>query len=76
MFTAEDGAMEIIENATDKYQKQFDEEFPLYEYTYITGNDNYDFTVDGAKQLAAFINGRIDIDKPVTVPDDYYERDY
>lgn len=76
MFSAEGGAMEIIEKATDEYQKHFDNEFPLYEYIHVTSDEIYDFSIAGAKQLAAFINGRIDINKPVKVPDDYYERVY
>jgi len=76
MFSAEGGAMDIVGKAVDKYEKHFDEVFPLYEYLNITSNDDYDFSVKGSKQLATFIDGRIDIDKPVAIPDDYNDRMY
>lgn len=76
MFSSEDGAYQIIEEAIAKYEKHFNLDFPLYEYIHITKNDHYDFSLDGAENLLSLINKQIEVDEPVEVPKDYFERRY
>lgn len=76
MFSSEEGAYSIIEDAISKYEEHFDLDFPIYEYIHITKNDHYDFSVAGAKKLGKFIDQRIEKNDPVNVPEDYYERRY
>ncbi|EPI05056.1 coenzyme F420 hydrogenase domain protein [Enterococcus faecalis 13-SD-W-01] len=76
MFTSEEGAYPIINEAVDKYEKHFKQSFPLYEYIYVTKDKNYDFSISGAKKLSKLINGRIQSNKAVDVPPDYNERLY
>lgn len=76
MFTSEDGAYPIINEAVDKYEKHFNKKFPLYEYIHITKSNQYDFSISGAKKLLKLINGRIQSNKVVDIPPDYNERLY
>lgn len=76
MFTSEDGAYPIIDTAVNKYENYFGKEFPLYEYVHITKNDRYDFSLKGAERLRTFIDGCIDSNNPVEVPEDYHDRLY
>ncbi|HIB1875260.1 TPA: hypothetical protein ACWWCX_002694 [Enterococcus faecium] len=76
MFTREDGAGDIINDALEKYEKHFNVEFPLYEYISMTESDRYDFSVDGAKRLSKFIDERIATNTPVKIPEGYNERIY
>lgn len=76
MFSAEDGAMAIIEPAVEKYETHFSKTFPLYDYIEMTKSDEWDFSVKGGKKLVGFIEERIKNDNPVEVPDDYEDRTY
>ena len=76
MFTSEEGAYPVINKAVDKYEKHFNKEFPLYEYIHITKNNQYDFSLSGAKRLSKLINERIWNNEAVDVPLDYHERLY
>lgn len=76
MFSAEDGAMKIIEPAIEKYESYFEQTFPIYEYIGITQSGGWDFSVEGGKKLASFIDERIAKEKPVSIPDGYEDRDY
>ena len=63
MFSCEDGAWSIIDDAVKKYEQHFHDEFPIYEYL-------------GAKKLAKFIDEHIKENKSVHVPSDYHSRLY
>lgn len=78
MFSAEGKAGEIVDKAIEKYELHFDLDFPLYtkEFLTLVANDKYDISLDGAKRLKKFINDRIKENKPVDVPEDYYDRIY
>ena len=76
LFTAEVGAMSIIDAAVEKYEEHFEQEFPLYEFTRLTSEGEYDFSIAGAKRLEKFIDGRIKDNKPVMIPDGYEDRKY
>lgn len=76
MFSAEDGAMEIIEQAIEKYELHFGKVFPLYEYTEMTRSDDNDFSVVGGEMLSKFIDTCIKNEDPVNVPEGYEERLY
>ncbi|MCV3315844.1 hypothetical protein NVV78_07805 [Pediococcus ethanolidurans] len=76
LFSAEDGASKILNEALDRYEQHFKEGFPIYEYINITSNDDYDISISGVKKLADFISKRIEINLPVEVPKDYWERMY
>lgn len=76
LFSFEEGSGEIIDRAIEKYEKSFNMEFPLYEYIEITRNQEYDFSLDGAKKLTEFINEKIDNGMPVPIPSDYFNRNY
>ena len=76
MFAAEEGAMGIVDAAVEKYEEHFEQEFPLYEFTRLTSEGEYDFSIAGAKRLEKFIEGRIKDNKPVKVPEGYEYRKY
>ena len=76
LFTAEVGAMSIIDAIVEKYEGHFEQEFPLYEFTRLTSEGEYDFSIAGAKRLEKFIDGRIKDNKPVKVPEGYEYRKY
>ncbi|MCO5404442.1 hypothetical protein [Enterococcus faecalis] len=76
MFSAEDGAMALIEPAVEKYESHFGKTFPLYEYIDMTQSEGWDFSVEGGKKLTAFIEERIKNDDPVEIPADYEDRTY
>jgi hypothetical protein len=76
MFTSEEGAMKIVDAATQAYSEHFDEEFPLLAYVYMTKNKEYDFSTKGAKKLEKYINRHIKDDRPVPIPEGYSEHYY
>lgn len=76
MFTFEDGSGVMIDNAVEKYESHFGLTFPLYEFIRTTSNDDYDFSVAGAKRLEKFIEGRIKDNNPVKIPEGYEDRKY
>ncbi|EPH98177.1 coenzyme F420 hydrogenase domain protein [Enterococcus faecalis 13-SD-W-01] len=76
MFTSEEGAYPIINEAVDKYENHFSKEFPLYEYLHITKDEKYDFSLAGANKLAQFIEDCINDKKPVLIPEGYDDRLY
>ena len=76
LFTAEVGAMSIIDATVEKYEGHFEQEFPLYEFTRLTSNGEYDFSIAGAKRLEKFIDVRIKDNNPVKIPDGYEYRKY
>lgn len=76
MFTAEDGAGEIIDQAMERYEKKFGTGFPLYEHIDLTLSDQYDFSLKGAKRLEKWIDGLIKTNTPAPKPADYDERMY
>ena len=76
MFAAEEGAMGIVDAAVEKYEEHFEQEFPLYEFTRLTSEGEYDFSIAGAKRLEKFIEGRIKDNKPVNIPEGYEYRKY
>jgi len=76
MFTFEDGAGVIISQATSKYESLFGERFPLYEYIGVTQDDDYDFSLQGAKRLSNVINDAITRNEPVPTPSGYADRVY
>lgn len=76
LFSFEEGSGEIIDRAVEKYEKCFNTEFPLYEHIEITRNQEYDFSLDGAKKLAEFIDETIENGTPVPMPADYFDRNY
>lgn len=49
MFSCEDGAWPIIDAAIKKYKQHFHDEFPIYEYIDVTKSDDFDFSIQGAK---------------------------
>lgn len=76
MFSAEEGAMGIIDTVVEKYEEHFEQEFPLYEFTRLTSEGEYDFSKAGAKRLEKFIEGRIKDNNPVKIPEGYEDRKY
>jgi hypothetical protein len=76
MFIWEQGAGEIIDKATERYERHFSEGFPLYEYFEITRNKGYDFSVKGVRRLERLIDEHIAENTPVHTPKGYWERDY
>ena len=74
MFRVESG-MDIIENATERYEKHFNKAFPLYEYIDIAEIDGT-ITTEGAKKLEKFIETHIEADEEVYTPEDYDTRLY
>lgn len=76
MFSAEDGAMGIINPAVEKYEGHFERTFPLFEYIYLTRSKRYDFSIDGAKKLVDLIEKCITLNEPVPIPKGYEERVY
>lgn len=78
MFNAEGKAGKIVDEAIEKYESHFELDFPLYTNEFLTmvANDKYDVSLDGAKRLKKFINDKIKENKPVDVPEDYYDRIY
>jgi len=76
MFSAEDGAMGIINPAVEKYEEHFKRIFPLYEYIYLTKSKKYDFSIDGAKKLVDLIEKCVAVNEPVPIPEGYEDRVY
>lgn len=76
MLSVEDGAAEILKAATDKYEQAFQEDFPIFEYVYMTSGNGYNISIAGAKRLNEFIKKRIADKQPVKIPDGYNERVY
>lgn len=76
MFTFENGAGVIINQAVGKYENHFNKKFPLYEYIGTTQSKGYDFSMEGAKRLANVINDAITRNKPVPTPSGYTDRVY
>lgn len=73
MLYWEDGSMAIVDQATEKYEAHFDEQFPLMEYIDITREGDYDVSISGAKRLSEMIEDRILTNKPVAVPEGYQD---
>ena len=76
MFTVEEGAWELVEEAINEYEEHFDSIFPIYEYLDMASNKEYDVSVEGSKKLINFITGRIVEDNPVDIPLGYEDRTY
>lgn len=76
MFTWEDGANEIIEESMQRYEDELEDEFPLFAYTEVTQNEEYDFSEKGALQLRGLINDLIEKEELAEKPPDYDERIY
>lgn len=76
MFSFEEGAGKIIDRAVSKYERHFDAIFPIHEYSEVTANEDYDFSLDGSKKLADFIDQRIKGNNPVPIPEGYEDRVY
>lgn len=76
MFSIEKGSMEIINTSISEYKSKFKQDFPLYEYLYLTREKGYDFSLVGAFKLAKFIALQIELGKPVPTPKGYNERIY
>lgn len=76
MFSFEYGAEDIIDRAVNKYKNHFDQGFPLYEFIHINREDDYDFSVAGARRLEKYIRKRIQQNKRVPIPEGYYDRVY
>lgn len=76
LFSAESGAMAIINQVMAKYESYFQIGFSLYEYLNITRSENYDFSVKGAYRVKKLIDGCLETGIPVDTPDDYHDRIY
>lgn len=76
MFSFEERVSDIIDPAVDRYESHFKTEFPLYEFKEMTKSKDYDFSIEGSKKLAEFIEERIKLNKPVEIPEGYEERLY
>lgn len=76
MFTVEEGAWELVEEAINEYEEHFDSIFPIYEYLDMASNKEYDVSVEGSKKLINFITRRIEEDNPVDIPLGYEDRTY
>ena len=76
MFSFEEGSGEVIDRAVSKYENHFDAIFPIHEYSEMTANKDYDFSLSGSKKLADFIDQRISENSPVSVPGGYENRVY
>lgn len=76
MLFVEDGAAPIMDAAIQKYEDNFNVDFPLYEHLDLTRGDGYDVSISGANSLAAFIETCIKNNDPVEIPEGYEERDY
>ncbi|KRN82890.1 hypothetical protein IV87_GL001844 [Pediococcus ethanolidurans] len=72
----EDGAALIMNAAIQRYEDKFEVDFPLYEHLDLTSGDGYDVSAAGAKRLSTFIDGRIEADAPVEIPEGYEDRLY
>lgn len=76
MFSAEYGAMPIINEAMDKYEKQFKKGFPLYEYANTEENHSYDFSIETAHRIEKIIKDCLQNNVPVVTPEGYNNRIY
>lgn len=76
MLFVEDGAALIMDAAIQRYEDNFKVDFPLYEHLDITRSNGYDVSIAGAKRLSTFIDGRIEADAPVEIPEGYADRLY
>lgn len=76
MLIVEDGALEIANEAIDRYENHFAEVFPLSEYLNITSDKTFDITLSGAYKLTVFIDERIENNDPVVIPKGYNDRLY
>lgn len=76
MFSAEQGAMAVINSSVDLYERHFLRKFPLYEYVNLTKEKGYDFSINGALRLKKLIDKAVADNLPVPVPDDYENRVY
>ena len=76
MFNAEFGSWDILEPALERYEANFNQPFPVYEYIEVTRNDKYDFSIVGCKKLTELIDEKIKNNEAVAIPDGYIERLY
>lgn len=76
MFSAEPGAMAMIEASMEKYSRHFEQEFPLYVYLRVTQNEKYNFSIEGALRLADVVDRAIVENVAVYVPEGYHDRLY
>lgn len=76
MFSAEDGAWDVLNPAIERYSQKFGQEFPVYDYIDWTANEDYDFTLECCKKLAAWIDKQIAKNKAVGIPEGYFDRVY
>ncbi|MFZ2381194.1 hypothetical protein [Leuconostoc falkenbergense] len=76
MLFVEDGAALIMNAAIQKYEDNFNVDFPLYEHLDITRGDGYDVSISGAKSLATLIETCIKNNDPVEIPEGYEDRMY
>ncbi|KFN92165.1 hypothetical protein [Tetragenococcus muriaticus] len=76
MFTWEDGAKEIVEKSMQRYEDELEDEFPLFAYTEVTENEEYDFSLKGALRLQDLIDELIEKEEFAEKPPDYDERVY
>jgi hypothetical protein len=79
MFSLEDGTNEYLDPALDRYERKFNDDFPIYlnEYLEITSADtNYSFSIKGCKVLSVFIDECIKTNNPVAKPANYDLRKY
>ena len=76
MVFVEDGAALIMNAAIQKYEDNFNVDFPLYEHLDITRGDGYDVSISGAKSLATLIETCIKNNDPVEIPEGYEDRMY
>ena len=49
MFNAEFGSWDILEPALERYEANFNQPFPVYEYIEVTRNDSMIFLLSVAK---------------------------
>ncbi|WP_414842150.1 hypothetical protein [Enterococcus saccharolyticus] len=79
MFSVEPNAFEASQKlyeAEERYEDRFGKVFPTYEYGDTLKGNGYDHSRKGMEKLAAFINKRIEDNKPVPIPKGYEERVY
>lgn len=76
MFSMEEGALDIINEAIDKYEKHFDIEINMLDLVHITEGDGYDFSVKGAKKLASLIDKHINTNEHINTPEENEQRVY
>lgn len=74
MFRVESG-MDIIKDATKRYEKHFNKAFPLYEYIGIAEIDET-ITTEGAEKFKRFVDKHIEKNEEVDTPEDYDTRMY